>query len=68
MWKQWKIKVLPRILIMGCVLLGMENKNMINAWWGILYPQYCYSEVSDCGKNEIKYGFLWIQSLIDKIQ
>lgn len=42
------------------------TKAKAQAWWGTLYPKYCYSQVSDNSdgeEREIRIRFRWLHGL-----
>lgn len=64
-----KSRILVSILsgmLVSVLFLGGEEQRMPLAWWGWLYPKYCFMEVenSDLEMREIKISF-WLAKVFD---
>ena len=67
--RKMKNRILVSILsgmIMSVLFLGGTEQRMSLAWWGWLYPEYCFMEIenSDLEMREIKISF-WLAKVLD---
>ena len=59
---RWLLPLLAGMLITIAVYSPSYIKTPIYAWWGTMYPQYCFSQNADSSEESvpIKIDFRWL--------
>lgn len=66
MENRWKRLLVIGILVTGLMTFWRQEITMNTAWWGTLYPKYCYSQIptdSDGEQVQIRIKFRWLHGL-----
>ncbi len=65
MWNRIKLAVIISALATIIFMQKGCPVRLTNAWWGTLYPEFCYSEVpEDTAENaKIQIEFRWLHGL-----
>ena len=62
-WEElWVVGILAAVLMSS----RSQEMNMKAAWWGTLYPEYCYSQIpedADGEQMQIRIKFRWLHGL-----
>ena len=62
-WKKWMIVGILAAMLMGS---WKQEMHMNTAWWGTLYPEYCYSQIptdSEGEQMQVRIKFRWLHGL-----
>ena len=67
-WRRILLSAAAGILATILILPGNKEIPMMKAWWGTLYPSYCYSQLPDASQEEdenvkIQIKFRWLHGL-----
>ena len=58
---RWILPLLAGMLITIAVYSPSYIKTPVYAWWGTMYPQYCFSQNTDSTESvPIKIDFRWL--------
>ena len=63
MENRWKKLWIVGMLAAALMTSWSQEMNMKTAWWGTLYPEYCYSKIpedADGEQMQIRIKFRWL--------
>lgn len=71
LWKGFQALILAAALIVGCMgYIGNRNlqksaQPQMYAWWGTLYPEFCFEKGEDADESKtVKLSF-WLAKALD---
>ena len=72
LWKGFQVLLLAIVLAVGCMghMAGGDMKSaarpQMYAWWGTLYPEFCFEKGEDAGESKtVKLSF-WLAKALDR--
>ncbi len=65
MWDRIKLTVIISMLATVVFMQGNHSIRVTNAWWGTLYPEFCYSQIPEDASEDakIRIEFRWLHGL-----